>query len=116
MDIDNMTIGDFKQLAAMFSGQQSCGLKNPFIGQRVLVRTYSAGVHIGTLVSASETECHLKDALRLWKWEGGGLSLSAVAENGIVKGRLNLRRCKALSTPKNSLNCPAYPTAHGVNA
>ena len=34
-------------------------------------------------------EVRLKDALRLWKWEGGGLSLSAVANAGIVKGRLN---------------------------
>lgn len=90
MTIDNLTIGEAKELAAMFAGQaQSPALKNPFIGQRVLVRTYSAGVHIGTLVAASETECHLTDALRLWRWEGGGLSLSAVAENGIVKGRLN---------------------------
>jgi hypothetical protein len=90
MNIDQLTIGEAKQLSAMFGGQQtSTTLPNPFIGKRVLVRTYSAGVHIGTLVAASETECHLKDALRLWKWEGGGLSLSAVAENGIVKGRLN---------------------------
>lgn len=90
MTIDNLTIREAKELANMFAGQtQSTALKNPFIGQRVLVRTYSAGVHIGTLVAASETECHLKDSLRLWKWEGGGLSLSAVAENGIVKGRLN---------------------------
>lgn len=90
MNINEITIGEAKELAAMFASQtQSVALKNPFIGQRVLVRTYSAGVHIGTLVSASETECHLKDALRLWKWEGGGLSLSAIAVNGIVKGRLN---------------------------
>jgi hypothetical protein len=34
-------------------------------------------------------EVILKDALRLWKWEGGGLSLSAVANNGIKGGRLN---------------------------
>jgi len=65
------------------------GLKNPFINKRVIVRTYSAGVHIGTLVAAEGMECHLKDALRLWKWEGGGLSLSAVATNGIKGGRLN---------------------------
>ena len=90
MTIDNLTIGEAKQLAAMFSGANaSDGLRNPFIGERVLVRTYSAGVHIGTLVSANNMECHLKHALRLWKWEGGGLSLSAVAKNGIVKGRLN---------------------------
>ena len=62
---------------------------NPYIGCRVLVRTFSAGVHIGTLISANSGECELNNALRLWKWEDGGLSLSAVATNGIVKGRLN---------------------------
>jgi hypothetical protein len=64
-------------------------MENPLIGQRVLVRTYSAGVHIGTLVSADGMEAHLTDALRLWRWENGGLSLSAVATNGIKGGRLN---------------------------
>ena len=66
--------------------------RHPMIGKRVLVRSYSAGVHIGTLVSVNPdnaAECHLKDALRLWKWSGGGLSLSAVAHNGIANGRLN---------------------------
>jgi hypothetical protein len=62
---------------------------NPMVGRRCLVRTYSAGVHIGDVVAVNEMEVHLKNALRLWKWEGGGLSLSAVANNGIVKGRLN---------------------------
>ena len=64
-------------------------MKNPLIGKRVLVRTYSAGVHIGTLVAAKGMEAHLRDALRLWRWTGGGLSLSAVATNGIKGGRLN---------------------------
>ena len=76
-------------------GGEGCGAKawtHPLIGKRVLVRTYSAGVHIGTLVSVNPDnamECHLKDALRLWKWCDGGLSLSAVAHNGIKGGRLN---------------------------
>lgn len=88
MNIDELTLGQIKQLKAMF-GQQEPTDQNPMIGRRVLVRTYSAGVHIGTLVSSDGMSCHLKDSLRLWKWEDGGLSLSAVANNGIVKGRLN---------------------------
>ena len=88
MDINELTIGEAKQLAAMFPGTETKA-KNPFIGRRVLVRTYSAGVHIGTLVTADEMTAHLKEALRLWKWTGGGLSLSAVATNGIKGGRLN---------------------------
>ena len=63
--------------------------QHPMLGRRVLVRTYSAGVHIGTLIAIDGMEAHLKDALRLWKWTGGGLSLSAVATNGIKGGRLN---------------------------
>ena len=62
------------------------------LGKRCLIRTYSAGVHIGTIDYINphnSAELRLKDALRLWKWEGGGLSLSAVASNGIKGGRLN---------------------------
>lgn len=102
-NIDNMTIGQAREIAALFIGMcrnENCGQQadkpagwtHPLIGKRVLVHTYSAGVHIGTLVSVNPDnamECHLKDALRLWKWEGGGLSLSAVAHNGIKGGRLN---------------------------
>lgn len=65
---------------------------HPMMGRRCLCRTYSAGVHIGDIVYINpdtSMEVKLKNALRLWKWEGGGLSLSAVAENGIKGGRLN---------------------------
>ena len=92
MNIDNLTFGELKQIAAMFNGQQQdkqAGTASDCIGKSVLVRTYSAGVHIGTLVKANGMECQLKDALRLWKWENGGLSLSAIATNGVKGGRLN---------------------------
>ena len=65
---------------------------HPMLGRRCLIRTYSAGVHIGTvdyIAPGNSMEVRLKDALRLWKWEGGGLSLSAVANDGIKGGRLN---------------------------
>jgi uncharacterized protein DUF6948 len=62
---------------------------HPMLGRRCLIRTYSAGVHIGTVEKIDGMEVHLKDALRLWQWKGGGLSLSAVATNGIKGGRLN---------------------------
>ena len=91
MKINELTIGEAKELIAALGGvfNKSESKPHPFLGRRVLVRTYSAGVHIGTLVSADGTECLLEDSLRLWKWEGGGLSLSSVANNGIKGGRLN---------------------------
>ena len=71
--------------------QETSSFKNPMVGRRCLIRTYSAGVHIGDVVSVSDDgmQVHLNDSLRLWKWEGGGLSLSSVANDGIKGGRLN---------------------------
>lgn len=97
MNINDMTIGEAREIAALFGGNAPVVADkprwaHPLLGKRVLVRTYSAGVHIGTLASVNPDnamECHLKDALRLWKWTDGGLSLSAVAHNGIKGGRLN---------------------------
>jgi hypothetical protein len=90
MNIDQLTIGEAKELAKLFGDTQTEKSKpHEMLGKRCLIRTYSAGVHIGDVVWAEGMEVRLENALRLWKWEGGGLSLSAVANNGIVKGRLN---------------------------
>jgi len=88
MNIDSLTIGEARQLAALFTPQPQ-NHQHPMVGRRCLIRTYSAGVHIGDVVAVNEMEVHLKNALRLWKWEGGGLSLSVVAAQGIKGGRLN---------------------------
>jgi hypothetical protein len=91
MDINDLTIKQARELVAMFAVSPIINQKpnHPMLGKRCLVRTYSAGVHIGDVVYVDGMECKLENALRLWKWEGGGLSLSAVANNGISGGRLN---------------------------
>ena len=53
-----------------------------FEGREVIVRTWSAGVHFGTLVRQEGTEVVLHNARRLWRWEGA-FTLSAVAVNGV---------------------------------
>jgi hypothetical protein len=88
-------IDDLKELLNLLKdsdSEEKTLQQSPIVGLRCLVRTYSAGVHIGTVEWVNPNnamECKLKDSLRLWKWEGGGLSLSAVANNGIKGGRLN---------------------------
>lgn len=65
---------------------------HPMLGKRCVIRTYSAGVHIGDVEYINPNnsmEVKLTNALRLWRWTDGGLSLSAVANNGIKGGRLN---------------------------
>lgn len=79
------------KLAALIGDDatQAQSSKHPMMGRRCLIRTYSAGVHIGKVEAVEGMEMHLSDAVRLWEWKGGGLSLSAVANNGIKGGRLN---------------------------
>ena len=100
MNIADLTIGEAKRLVSLLTANEHIPGANklasaisqpshPMLGRRCLIRTYSAGVHIGNVVYVEGMETKLTDALRLWKWEGGGLSLSAVANNGIKKGRLN---------------------------
>ena len=88
MNIDNLTFGELKEIASIFSNQcKETKSINPMLGKRCLVRTYSAGVHIGDVVwinPDNSMECKLENALRLWRWSDGGLSLSAVANNGIM--------------------------------
>lgn len=48
----------------------------------VIVRTYSAGVFAGTLVSRKGREVVLRDARRLWYWKGAA-SLSQLAMEGV---------------------------------
>jgi len=83
--INKLTLGEIKELIAMFGENQTNN--NPMLGKRVVVRTYSAGVHIGTLKEANGHECHLVDSMRLWEWSGA-LSLSKVASHGITGGPL----------------------------
>ena len=55
------------------------------IGEYVIVRTYSAGVHAGVLARQEGREVELHDARRLWRWHtaDSGISLSDVAVGGI---------------------------------
>jgi len=53
-------------------------------GDYVVVRTQSAGVHAGILVSREGREVVLADTRRLWYWEGAA-SLSQISGTGISK-------------------------------
>jgi hypothetical protein len=50
MNLNDLTIGEAKRLAAKIAAPETwCG-KHPMLGRRCLNRTYSAGVHIGDVV------------------------------------------------------------------
>lgn len=94
IDINELTLKQVKELKQMFGNCEvtKASGAHPMLGVRCLCRTYSAGVHIGDVVYVnpeSSMEVKLENALRLWQWKDGGLSLSAVANDGIKGGRLN---------------------------
>ena len=91
MEIKDLTLGQFQTLLSMFDGarteiggieQGHATQPHPLIGQVCVVRTYSAGIHIGEVVSIKGTECELKNAQRLFTWKGA-FTLSEVANIGV---------------------------------
>lgn len=86
MNIDNLTFGELKEIAALFkaSNQTITTKDHPFVGQYVIARCYSAGVHAGEVVSADGENVILKNSRRLWSWKAqDGIALSGVAQHGI---------------------------------
>ena len=84
MNIDSMTIGQIKTIQALFQPSTNTAGLNTHVGERVIIRTYKAGVWLGKLVEKSGREVILKDARRMWRWHAKeSISLSGVAVYGI---------------------------------
>ena len=88
MNINELTIGQAKELAAMFASQPQSASLNSMIGKQVIIRTYSAGVWFGTLSEKSGNEVIISNARRMWRWFAAeSISLSAVAIHGIKEDK-----------------------------
>ena len=48
----------------------------------VVVRTFSAGVHVGVLVSRNGRDVELADARRIWRWSGAN-TLNELSQMGV---------------------------------
>lgn len=60
------------------------------IGEYVLVRTYSAGVHFGKLVKRAGKELVLDEARRIWSWDGA-FTLSKVSTDGVGSAKVSIK-------------------------
>lgn len=92
MDINELTIGEVRELMALFGcsstpvqvSPQTPGLDAFAIGKTVLVRTNTAGVWCGVLERKAGAEVILWNARRMWYWKcKKSISLSGVAAFGI---------------------------------
>jgi len=92
MNIDHLTFGELKQIAAMFSQTDPrATAPHPYVGKHVIARCYAAGVHAGTVVSVDGESVTLSDSVRLWSWKASdGVALSGVAQNGIQRDKCKL--------------------------
>lgn len=84
MNIDKLTIGQAKELASLFQAENNNQSLNCMIGEKVIIRTYSAGVWFGELEQKARDEVILKNARRMFSWQAKeSITLSAVAVYGV---------------------------------
>jgi hypothetical protein len=83
--IDDLTLGQIKQIQQSFNPSGDATPHHTTLGKKVIVRTYSAGVHYGEVVEKEGNEVILKNARRLfyWKTTNKGISLSEIANHGV---------------------------------
>lgn len=82
------------------------------LGPEVIIRTYSAGVHIGRIRSRNGREVVLENARRLWSWSGA-FTLNAVAMSGV--DRKNSRISVAVPEITLTEAIEVLPVAAGVD-
>ena len=88
MNIDDFTLGDLKKISSLFDKKETTSGLNSMVGEKVIIRTYSAGVWFGTLKEKSGNEVILSDARRMWRWWAKeSISLSAVSVYGIKQDK-----------------------------
>ena len=89
MTIDDLTIGQARELARMFGQQNGCA-PHPAIGKYAVVRAYASGVHCGIVAAVNGTEVTLHETRRIWSWQGA-LSCTEIAVAGITGGKLSIQ-------------------------
>lgn len=91
MNLDELTLGDIKQISALFNlGSATLSrdknITSSAIGKYVIVRSRNEGINAGYLEDADETGCVLKDAQRIWYHKPADASVAwyeGVANTGL---------------------------------
>ena len=98
MNINDLTIGQAKELAAMFANNvpTTPAIDCKMIGKYVIVRCRDAGVHAGVLESYNGRECVLTESRRMWYWKPAdgqkylsGLAIAGAHEDSKIGASLN---------------------------
>ncbi len=90
MNIDDLTIGQARTLAALFPpSAPAASAAHPAIGRYVVIRAARSGVHVGILHSKFAQEVELREARHIWSWQGA-LTCDGIAAAGITGGKVDV--------------------------
>lgn len=100
MSIDNLTLGELKQIAAMFGAKPAIEAKaSNGDGRAVIVRSRDAGVLFGEFAGNDGETIHLKNARQLWQWHAAkGITLIDVATHGVKADKCKFSPSEATVT------------------
>lgn len=84
MNIEDLTLKQIREINSLTKQEgNGCSL-NKMVGQKVIIRTFSAGNWFGLLAEKSGSEVILKNARRMYRWQcAQSISLSALSIYGI---------------------------------
>lgn len=97
MNLDELKLGEIKQLINLFGQTKSNDPARGMIGKTCMFRTYSAGVHFGELVEKEGQTCLVSNSQRIFYWTEA-CSLSQLA----MEGSRNFDGCK-ISVPVDEI-------------
>ena len=80
---ESMTTFNSKTVGGVMTEDQG-SIGKHLIGKKVIIRTFSAGVHFGVLEARNGKEVLLKDVRRIWRWRGAN-TLNEIALRGLDK-------------------------------
>ena len=60
-------------------------------GPEVIIRTYSAGVHVGQLTHREGREVTLTNARRIWSWSGA-FTLNEISQSGLDRKKSRISK------------------------
>ncbi len=88
MDLENLTLGNLKELFAIFGKQNNTGgsILDSAIGRYCIVRTRNEGINSGKVLMADETGVVIEDARRIYHHKPKDRNVSwyeGVAETGL---------------------------------
>lgn len=104
MNINDLTIGQAREIASMVAGVSGSPAKYEFTtGAHVIVRSRDAGVLFGNYAGNDGSTVRLTNAIQLWKWHAAkGISLLDVATYGVKKSECKFSTAQATVTIFNA--------------